>query len=89
MTVRDGHRPRLARAFARTGIQLGLAVAGAWLEGLGTLVDDATVHAVGSAIANIGLVVPPLVLLASTWLGSAKRAPWDRAAGTMVRYRRG
>jgi serine/threonine protein kinase len=87
VSVADGARPTLMQALVRTAAQLGLAIAGSWFAGFGDMLDSHPLHALGDVLMTLGVIAAPLVLLASALFGANRRAPWDRVAGTMVRYR--
>jgi serine/threonine-protein kinase len=88
VAVATSARPSWLRALARSGALFGTMIVGDTIEAIGNATATDLVHDIGSAIDAVGALGPPLMLVFATWLGPNKRAPWDRLAGTMVRYRK-
>ncbi len=82
--VRTGGRPPIGRAALRTAVEYGPL----WLVTVvsavpAVAVDNRVIALVGIGAAGWGL----LALARAAWVSPDKRTPWDRAGGTMVRYR--
>jgi uncharacterized RDD family membrane protein YckC len=87
VAVADGGRPSAAQALVRSAVLFGVAGVGVLCDQLGALLDNPAIATATEILDVTAVVAPPLALLVASWLGANKRAPWDRVAGTMVRYR--
>jgi predicted Ser/Thr protein kinase len=86
--VATSQRPRLARAMRRTLVLFGIPLAAAWLE---LTLKAAGQHQLGEIVIIVGIATMPLsvaLLLYASARNTGKRAVWDRASSTLVRYRR-
>ncbi|MDX2087347.1 MAG: protein kinase [Kofleriaceae bacterium] len=86
--VETSQRPPLARVVRRTLAMLGVPVALGWAgRALDAVGEPAIGNIVeGGAIASIPVLVA--LLLYASARNTSKRAVWDRASSTLVRYRR-
>ena len=81
-------RPRFGAAIARAAVMLGPIVVAQWaMVALDERHAGGLAHLAGLVVALLTLVYPLVVLAHAAWRVPHKRAPWDRVAGTMVRYR--
>lgn len=85
--VATGGRPPPRRALARAAVEYGPLWAGTCLSALH---DVAGARVIGDAAAVLvvgGIVWGVAALAHAAWFTIDRRAAWDRASGTMVRYR--
>jgi hypothetical protein len=87
VSVADSGRPSAGQSVARTAVLFGIAAASAVTNHVGALAPSRTLASVTETLQIVGTVAPALALLVASWRDPNKRAPWDRVAGTMVRYR--
>lgn len=86
--METSQRPPLARAIRRSLALFGIAFAAAWV---GPLWKVAGYRTLGDVISVLGLATIPVsgaLLLYASARNTSKRAIWDRASSTLVRYRR-
>lgn len=88
--VGTGRRPSVARAAARTALLYGpLALLSVLHLGTRQVVDDELSISVGDGTLAAAAIVGVIgALCYASWRRPDKRPFWDRAAGTMARYRR-
>jgi uncharacterized RDD family membrane protein YckC len=83
-----GRRPRLARAFVRSLALYGPAIAAKLIQLLAGALTTEYIVLVSASVLMVAAILVMFVLLVHASLRvPGKRAPWDRIAGTMVRYR--
>ena len=58
------------------------------LDEIGKALSSKVLEIIATVIVALAFCVPMLFLAVSSWRRADKRAPWDVAAGTMVRYHR-
>lgn len=87
VTVPGLHRPSLVRALVRHAVQFGPLTAAVLLGDLADRVDSGPLDAIATALAIGGLLWGFGELTRASLRTPDKRTRWDRAAGTMVRYR--
>ena len=87
VTVPGLRRPSLARALVRHAIEYGPFTAAVLLGDLAERLDSGPLDAISNALAIGGLLWGFGELTRASLRTPDKRTRWDRAAGTMVRYR--
>ena len=85
-----GRKPRLRQALVRSAVLYGAPIA---IEGLNQLLELAQVDPLFTLITKMLVLLAYLVVMGffvqAALRVPGKRPPWDRVAGTMVRYRTG
>jgi Protein kinase domain/RDD family len=78
VSIADGGKPSLTQAFVREITLFGPTVLASFAQHMFDL---------DAIVALIVLLLTVLALFLAAWRVPGKRAPWDRVAGTQVRYR--
>jgi RDD family len=78
VSIADGGKPTLTQAFVREITLFGPTVLASFAQ---------HIFDMDAIVALIVLMLTVLALFLAAWRVPGKRAPWDRVAGTQVRYR--
>jgi uncharacterized RDD family membrane protein YckC len=87
VTIDTASRPSWSQALRRQFVAGAVPITGSAVEILLEVLDIPGVKVV-DVVTGISLPVLAAVLLHASLRMQGKRAPWDRVAGTMVRYHR-
>jgi uncharacterized RDD family membrane protein YckC len=82
-----GRRPGWRRAAIRAAVITGIPILASWAGGLFELIELELVHKIAGWVLVLACLACVIVLIHAAARVPGKRAPWDRIAATMVRYR--